>query len=120
MCVWVWVSRGADKTLPYNPCCVCVRAGPNAASVQYNGLLYTLFPERVNHSEADAACRRLPDGRLAQLDTQAASNAVGKALLPTLPMQVSRAQYGSRPARHGRCMEWLKLQAAPGVSEWAA
>jgi hypothetical protein len=49
---------------------------------------YTLFPERVNYTEAAAACKRLPNGRLAQLESQAALTAVGNALLPTLPMQV--------------------------------
>jgi hypothetical protein len=59
-------------------------------STQYEGLHYTLFPERVNYTEAAAACSYLPDGRLAQLDTQAALTVVSKALLPTLPMQVGR------------------------------
>lgn len=75
---------------------VCLHIGPNAATVQYNGMQYTLFPERVNHTEADAACRRLPDGRLAQLDTQAALDVVGQALLPTLPMQVRARHFSSR------------------------
>lgn len=65
-----------------------VPAGPNVSSTQYNGLWYTLFPERVNYTEAAAACSRLPRGRLAQLDTQETLTAVGNALLPTLPMQV--------------------------------
>lgn len=57
-------------------------------TTRYNGMYYTLFPERVNHTEAEAACRTLgPGGRLAQLTTQATLTAVGDALLPTLPMQ---------------------------------
>lgn len=78
-------------------------AGPNVASIEYKGVWYTLFPERVNYTEAAAACKQLPNGRLAQLEGQAALTAVGNALLPTLPMQV----------RHLPFVGWGCQQAGP-------
>jgi hypothetical protein len=64
-------------------------SGPNTASTRHNGQWYTLFPERVNFTEAQAQCAHLPGGSLAILQDSDALHTVGNALLPTLPMQYS-------------------------------
>jgi hypothetical protein len=56
--------------------------------VPFNHKYFTLYPERVTWSEADAFCSQA-GGRLAVLDSREAVDAVHQALLVTLPSQTA-------------------------------
>jgi hypothetical protein len=67
----------------------CLCSGPSIKTIEQGGSYYTVYPERVTWSEAAAACKQLPGGQLAILDSQGLVDTISRYLLDTLPFQTA-------------------------------
>lgn len=70
-------------------CCAPCSPGPAIKTISLNNSYYTVYPERVTWTEANATCGKLPNGRLAILDSRIDLDTVYRQLLTTLPSQTA-------------------------------